>query len=135
MLTRATVNGLVGQVVAHRPLVAHPCSQQSGSVCQFFLTSMSFSITSFNLFFGLPFFEHSTTKFFAFTGTLSLFILSTCLNYCNLCSLKISSVFFMPVIYRIVSLLMLSLLSIFPQSKYNTLILVVCNFFSSFYKT
>ena len=48
------------------------------------LTNMSFSITCFHLFFGLPFFEPSTTNFFDFTGALLSSILSTCSNHHNL---------------------------------------------------
>ena len=51
---------------------------------------MSFSTTSFHLL-GLPFFESLTANFFAFTGFLSLSILSTYpihLNFCCLTALS-----------------------------------------------
>ena len=53
------------------------------------LEIMPHSSTSFHLFFGFLFFVSPTSKCSAFTGPLSLSILSTCPKHCNLWSQKL----------------------------------------------
>ena len=94
------------------------------------LAIKSLSSTSFHLFFGFPLFVPQTSKCSAFTGPLSSFILSTCPNHRNLCSLRNSSNLSTSVISRIFSLFIL-FFKVFSHIIRNILMSADFNFLSS----
>ena len=90
------------------------------------LSSMSFSIISFHLFFGWSFFEPSTTNFFAFTGAFSSPFFSHAQTIAISALLKIPPYSpFLPN-HELFRCLMPSL-NVFPQIIRNFLILVLSN--------
>ena len=92
------------------------------------LTSMSFSITNFHVFFlCYVFFEPSTAKFFAITGALSFYIFSTSPSHNNLCYLKN-----LVLACHILNCFITDAISYaLPQIICHIFISVVCNFLSS----